>query len=161
MKRTPRMERIEELMRSSKIVAGGFLGGDPRPLEEIIEADAAELEALGVDCRTLAARMADLRDQARRGLGDFVPVGAGLEAAANDSRGTLICPWGDNTRHFKTLITVRRKGTDRTFRWSDLTIHLIGEHGFFQGRHSAFRLEPRELVELLFDRGGGAPAKGT
>ena len=161
MKRTPRMQRIEELMRSSRIVAGGFLGDDPRPVEEIIEADAAELERLGTDCRTVAEQMAEIRDQAQRGLGSFVPVGEGLEAATNDSRGMLICPWGDNTRHFKTLTTLRRRDAERGLRWSDLSIHLIGEHGFFQGRGSAFRLEPRELVQLLLGAGPEKPSNPT
>jgi hypothetical protein len=35
-------------------------------------------------------------------------------------------------------------------QWSDLSIHLIGAHGFFEGRGSFFRLEPAELVAILF-----------
>jgi hypothetical protein len=35
-------------------------------------------------------------------------------------------------------------------RWSDLSLHFIEAHGFFQGKGSPFRLEPRGLVEALF-----------
>lgn len=143
---------MEELMRSSQIVAGGFLGDDPRPIEEIIEADAAEMEHLGVTREELADHMSAAESAALNGLGSFVKVGENLEAATDDNRGMLICPWGDDTRHFKTITTVRRTDTGRELRWSDLSIHLIREHGFFQGKGTAFRLEPRELVEVLMDR---------
>ena len=149
MKRSPRMQKLEELLRSSQLVAGGFLAADRRPLEEIIEADAAQLVDLGVDRETLAGRMAKLRDVAKTGLGSFVTASEMLEVAADDNRGVLVCPWGDNTRHFKTVTTARRRDTGRTIRWSDLSIHLIAEHGFFQGRGSAFRLEPEDLAGIL------------
>ncbi len=149
MKRTPRMRQVEELMRSSQIVAGGFLGTDTRPLEEIIEADAAAVEGLGTTSQAIAARMAEVSEQARRGLGNFVSVGETLVAAIDDTRGLLICPWGDNTRCFKTVTTLRQLDTGREICWSDLSIHFIAEHGFFQGRGSGFRLSPRDLVAIL------------
>jgi len=149
MKRTPRMQRIEELMRSSRIVAGGFLGHDRRPLEEIIEADAADLTHLGVTCADLAERMRELSRIARTGLGSFVAAGEDLEVAADDNRGVLICPWADGVRPFKTVTTARRTDTGEAIRWSDLSIHFIAAHGFFQGRGSAFRLDPRTLVAML------------
>jgi len=30
-------------------------------------------------------------------------------------------------------------------------VHLIGAHSFFQGRGSIFRLEPGDLVQILFE----------
>ena len=41
MKRTPQAKHVEELLRSSRLVAGGFMGHDTRILEEILESDAA------------------------------------------------------------------------------------------------------------------------
>ncbi len=41
-------------------------------------------------------------------------------------------------------------------RWTDLSIHLIETHAFFQGKGSAFRLEPAELAAFL-----KLPAKET
>jgi len=54
-------------------------------------------------------------------------------------------------RYLKTVTTVRRTDTAEIIRWSDLSAHLIGAHGFFQGRGSAFRLEPGDLVQILFE----------
>jgi len=143
------MEKLEDLLRSSQLVAGGFLGHDTRPIEEIIEADAAALEHLGVSPADLAGRMKDLAARARAGLGSFVPVDATLQVACDDNRGLLICPGGDGTRHNKTVTTARRTDTGKTVRWSDLSAHLIGCHGFFQGRGSPFRIEPADLVEVI------------
>ncbi len=149
MKRPPKMQKLEDLLRSSQLVAGGFLGHDTRPVEEIIEADAATLERLGVQPADLGRRMAELTRIARAGLGSFVDAGEHLEVACDDNRGVIVCPWGDGTRHHKTITTARRTDTDQTVRWSDLSAHLIAQHGFFQGRGSPFRIEPRELVEVI------------
>ncbi len=150
MKRTPRTERIEELMRSSHLVAGGFLGDDRRPLEEIVEVDRAEVARLGGDCEMIAARMTELTERAKHGLGNFVRIDDVLDVAADDNRGVLICPYGDDTRHFKTVTTARRSDTGVEVRWPDLSIHFIAAHGFFQGRGSAFRLEPADLIRILW-----------
>ena len=149
MKRPPSMRKLDDLLRSSQLVAGGFLGHDTRPVEEIIEADAATLEHLGVHAADLGRRMTDLSDAARAGLGSFVAVGERLEVACDDNRGVIVCPWGDGTRHNKTVTAARRTDTGKTVRWSDLSAHLIACHGFFQGRGSPFRIEPRELVEVI------------
>ena len=62
MKRSPEAKRLEEVLRCSRIVAGGFLGIDTRILEEIIEADAAELTRLGTTAQRLAARMREITE---------------------------------------------------------------------------------------------------
>lgn len=150
MKRSPKMQKLDEILRASKLVDGGFLGQDTRPVEEIIEADAADLARLGKTCEQVAARMADITIRARAGLGTFVDINDRLEACTDDNRGQIVCPFPGNARPFKTVTTVRDKRTGKTLRWSDLSTHMIGAHGFFEGRGSVFRLEPAELVELIF-----------
>lgn len=149
MKRPPHMEKIEALMRSDDLVAGGFLGGDHRTLEEIIEDDKAELERCGVTAETLAEKMALVSARAAEGLGCYVAINEHLSARCDDNRGLLVCPWGDNVRRYKTVTTAVQTDSRLQLQWSDLSIHLVGAHGFFEGRGSVFRLEPRELCELL------------
>jgi hypothetical protein len=146
------MRQIEELMRCDRIVAGGFFGNDIRPLEEIVQADAATLKALKATSDQLAQRMKALRDLGLPYLGNTVAAGEGLEVRIDENRGTLICPFGDGTRHFKTITHCRRLADGRQRRWSELNIHLIEAHGFFEGQGCAFRLEPADLVELLLLR---------
>jgi hypothetical protein len=57
----------------------------------------------------------------------------------------------DEGRYPKTVTNLRRTDTGEIIRWSDLSVHLIGAHSFFQGRGSIFRLEPGDLVQILFE----------
>jgi hypothetical protein len=150
MKRSPDMVRLEGMLHASKLVAGGFLGTDPRPLEEIIADDAAALETAGRTREAVAARMREITDAARPGLETFIPVGRALAARVVEARGAIPCPWAHTGRYLKTLTDARRTDTGLTARWSDLSVHLIEAHGFFQGRGSVFRLEPANLIAMLF-----------
>jgi len=148
MKLPPHIKQLEELLHSSKFVAGGFLGDDPRPLLEIIEHDLAELALLGYSITQVADRMDEITRRAIQGHGMAVQIDETLSAVADESRGVLVCPWHDNQHFGKTVITATRANT--SVRWSDLSLHLIRAHAFFQGRGSAFRLEPRQLVSVIF-----------
>lgn len=150
MKQSPHIQQLEALLRSSTIVAGGFMGTDPRPLIEIIEADVAEAAMLGHAPAQIGQAMAAIAAKAVAGLGTPVAIRPGLEAVAEESRGLLVCPWTCHVHPSKTVTTVAMAATGVTLRWSDLSMHMIAAHGFFQGRGSAFRLEPRDLVAILF-----------
>jgi hypothetical protein len=150
MKQSPDMQKLEEILRSSELAAGSFMGNDPRPVSEIIEADAADLFTLHVTVEQVVARMQEITEAAEKGLGNWVRLDAGREARVEEARGLIPCPWPHQERFCKRVTTLRRAGTDRTVRWSDLSLHLIAAHGFFQGKGSCFRAEPAELVEILF-----------
>lgn len=150
MKRPPDMQRLEEILRSSKIVHGGFLGDDRRPLEQILEADAAELERLGRSREELAERMRVITELAKAGLETSVRITDNLDARVLDSRGVLICPWPGEGRFTKTVVEATRRDTGKTVKWSELNIHMIAEHGFFEGKGSDFRIEPQDLVDVIF-----------
>jgi hypothetical protein len=150
MKKSPQLERLEETLRSSRLSARGFLGDDHRSLWEILDADARQVERLGYTMAEIATRMKEITETAKEGLGDWVDVGDNLKACSTDARGVIACPWPHAFRANKTVTTAKRTDTGKQIRWADLSIHLIAEHGFFQGKGSAFRLEPRELVEIIF-----------
>jgi hypothetical protein len=149
MKQSPEMQRLEEILRSSELAAGSFMGDDPRPVTEVIEADAAELFRLDVAVEQLVARMKEITAAAEKGLGNWVQLEGGLEARLDEARGLIPCPWPHQERFYKRVTTVRRAGAEQTVRWSDLSLHLIAAHGFFQGKGSAFRIEPAEIAKIL------------
>ena len=151
MKRSPEMKRLEELLRSSRFVAKGFLGDDPRILEEILEADAAETARMGYTVAEIAARMNELTELARKGLGTAVKLDDKREGVVDENRGQLVCPWPHAGRYAKTITTLQRTDTGESARWTDLCVHFVGSHGFFQGRGSQFRIEPAALVRVIFD----------
>lgn len=151
LKRSPEAKRLEEVLRCSRIVAGGFLGIDTRILEEIIETDAASLIKLGTTALRIAARMREITERGKAGLGTAVKFDERTEVVVDENRGQTVCPWPHAGGYQKTITTVRRLDTGATARWSDLSLHFIEAHGFFQGRGSVFRVEPEELVAVLFD----------
>jgi len=149
MKQLPEMEKLEAVLRSSKLVAGGFLGSDRRSVCEIIEDDRRRLADAGVGCKELAGRMREITDAAKRQLGRCVKISDRLEAWVEEAKGVLVCPWPHSGGILKRITTVRNVETGESITWSDLNIHLIAEHGFFEGKGSAMRIEPGELVKLI------------
>jgi len=150
MKRSPDMQRLEEVLRSSKLVAGGFLGTDTRPLEAVIESDLGEVERLGRTIPEVTSRMWEIADLAKRGLETTVHIESSLEARVIEARGPMPCPWPHAGTFLKTVVTATRTDTGKSVRWTELNIHMIEAHGFFEGRGSLFRIEPRDLVDVIF-----------
>ena len=92
MKKSPQTRKLEHILRSSKLVAGGFLGDDSRSFTEVIEADASQVSRLGYTMEQIAARMQEITDTAKTGLGNWVTVDDKLQAVAEEAKGSLICP---------------------------------------------------------------------
>lgn len=126
------------------------MGYDTRSVSEVIDADAAELSRLGFTKEQAAERMREITQVAISGLGTWVQVGDDLEGKVDEAKGRLICPWPHKGKLSKRITVVKVIETGESIRWSDLNTHLISEHGFFEGKGSNFRIEPRELVRIIF-----------
>lgn len=149
MKQPGDIQKIEEDLRDSKIVAGGFMGDETRSLSEIIDADNAELAGLNITAKQLAEKMQKITDQAKTALGEWVMIGKNINAKTDEAKGILTCPWPHTGKFDKRVTTVKKTDTGQTIFWSDLNIHLIAEHAFFEGKGSPFRLEPTKLAEFF------------
>jgi len=150
MKQSPKMQKLEQMLRSSVFVAGGFMGSDSRSVAEVIDGDASELARLDITAEQLAARMQECTEAAIKGLGNWVTIDSIREARVDEARGWIPCPFSDGCRFRKRVTTLRRTDSGQTVQWSDLSIHFIAAHTFFEGKGSFFRIEPTELVRLLF-----------
>ena len=150
MKESPEARNLEQILRSSKMSAGGFMGSDSRSVAEIIDADAFEVSKYGYTVQQLSSRMQDITNTAKRGLGTWIKVDDKHQAMVEEARGSIACPWPHLRRFVKRVTTVKHLDSGQTIRWTDLNIHLIGEHGFFEGRGSAFRVEPGKLAKVIF-----------
>ncbi|MBT3273662.1 MAG: hypothetical protein HN368_10935, partial [Spirochaetales bacterium] len=49
----------------------------------------------------------------------------------------------------KTNTIVKNEKSGEEIVYSDLHIHLIQDHGFYQGKASMFRLDPGQIVRVL------------
>lgn len=152
MKKSPQQRKLERLLRSSKFSASGFMGRDRRSLWEIIDEDAAEIAKRGKTMEEVAARMEQLTDFAKQGLGDWIHISKNVHVSIDDNRGMIPCPWPHRARCLKRITTARHIPSDTVVRWSDLNIHLIKEHGFFEGKGSPFRIEPDVLMDIIFSK---------
>ena len=104
----------------------------------------------GYSLAEIGERMNAITEQASGGQGMMVAINDTLEAIVDDSRGRLVSPWPGEDTFLKRSTTVTRKDARTQLRWSDLSIHLIQQHGFFQGTGSPYRLDPKELIETIF-----------
>jgi hypothetical protein len=150
MKQSPRDKNLDRMLRSGKLAAGGFMGADARGVEEVVAEDAATLTKLGYNAAQVARRMQELRDMARPALGNWVNVGELLQVKSEDYKGFIVCPWPHAGRFEKRVTTAQRLDTGQSVSWSDLNIHLVEEHGFFEGRGAFFRIEPEDLIRVIF-----------
>jgi len=150
MKNTPEMEKLDNILRSSRIVAGGFMGQDNRDVNEITQEDTRTVEKLGYSLKQVADRMRLITEQAKKSLGVPVEIDAKLTTCVDEAKGRIVCPWPHPASFDKRLTTVKDIDTGEDITWSDLHIHLIDEHGFFEGRGSSMRIEPEKLIKLIF-----------
>jgi hypothetical protein len=149
MKRLPKWIAIEEMMQPGVLSRDGMLGDDPRPLEEIMAVDAQAVSALGLTHEQIGARLAELTELARERFGAHVLVGEVLQLSATEVRGSIPCPFKDNTRFPKLIVTCKHLPSGKEISWTALSTHMIAAHGFYEGRGAIFRLDPARLVELL------------
>jgi hypothetical protein len=126
------------------------MGADSRGVDEVIAEDRAVLEKLGYNAAQVAMRLQELRDLARPALGNWVKISDVLEVKSEDYKGFIVCPWPHAGRFEKRITTAQRLDTNQSASWSDLNIHLIKEHNFFEGKGSFFRIEPQDLIRVLF-----------
>ena len=149
MKQSPELQKAQENMKPGKIVRDGFLGTDPRNLIDILIEDDADVQRMGLSHAAIAARMRELRGEGAKGLGDFINVAPHFVVRVDLYRGKLPCPFGHRGIIRKSSITVQNTRLGREIIYTDLNIHMIAAHGFYEGKGAPFRLEQKELVEIL------------
>jgi hypothetical protein len=149
MKQTPQMKKAEREMRAGHLSLSGFLGGEGRDLAQLLNDDHEAVKAMGLTHPRIADRMRRLREVGLSGLGDFVTVPPHFDVRVESVRGRLPCPFGERGLHSKAFTIVRNTRLGRELTFSDLHIHLIAAHGFYEGRGSPFRLEPADLRDIL------------
>lgn len=147
MKENPNDQFIKRDMRAGRLTRDGFLGCDERSIEEIILADEAALADTGVSAARLADTMRTLTQKGLEGMGEDYPVD-GFVVKVEEYMGFMGCPFKDGHRMAKRNTTVRKESGEK-MAWTDLSIHLIGAHSFFQGKGADYRLEPADLVQFL------------
>lgn len=149
MKESPEQKALHEKLLPGKISADGFLGDDPRNPQEIIRDDDACVDRLGTSHGAIASRMRYLTSVGIAELGRPVAVDGRLSVTVTDVMGSIPCPFSDNFRTGKRTTCVIESATGRSACWSDLNIHMIEQHGFYEGTGSFFRIDPTAVWSLI------------
>lgn len=148
MKQNPKQEQTRANLHASKLAKEGFLGDDTRPLEDILAADALTLERLGLTAGQLAEAMRALTALGLKGMGAPIDT-RDFTLTVEEYMGKMACPFRDGRRAAKRNTLAVRKDSGESMAWTDVSIHLIEAHGFFQGEGSTYRLEPEALARFL------------
>jgi len=149
MKQNPEMKTAQQNMQPGVIVLQGFLGNDGRDLVQIIDEDLSTIEVLDVTLEKIADRMEYFRELGVKGLGEFIKIDPHFAVRVDSVRGKLRCPFEDPGLIPKTNITVKNLNSHREITYTEMNIHCIREHGFFEGKGSFFRIDPEAIVEIL------------
>lgn len=142
-------DALEQTLRQASATREGFFGRDERGLAAILQADDETIRHHGLTHAHIAKRLLALRQTGWAGLGEPVSVPPHFEVCVDAARGTLSCPFGDQGSFAKVNITVRNLASGKEITFTDLNIHLIATHGFYEGHGAQFRLDPEQLMGTL------------
>jgi hypothetical protein len=149
MKQTAILDHVQANLRPGVITQSGFLGQDTRPLVDILEADNARVQRLGLTHLRIADAMRRFREAGAEGLGEPVTVPPHFEVRVDGVRGKLPCPFDHKGLYPKVNTVVRNTALGREVTYTDLNIHMIEAHGFYQGHGALFHTEPEDLARIL------------
>jgi len=65
------------------------------------------------------------------------------------ARHTPVSVWRSRLHAQKVNTTVCNLKSGKEITFTDLNIHLIAKHGFYEGRSAQFRLDPEQLIDTL------------
>lgn len=148
MKANPKLKKVYLNMQNGEISKEGFLGDDKRELNEIIEDDEKMIQSLNIEIEKITDKMEQLEIASIKGLGEPVIVENKWEVKINEVKGYMVCPFEDGI-YRKHNIHIKNLKNNKEINFSDLSLHLIREHHFLQGKGSFYRLEPKILKEVL------------
>jgi hypothetical protein len=146
---SPSLDEVEKRMATCRPWQPSFLGNDERKLIQILDSDHANVISLGLTDGEIAGRLRDLTFKAREGLGDPVCAESKFLLKYQDARGKLSCPWGHPGLYPKTHVECKNIETGEVLVWTDLSIHFIQDHGFYEGKGSPYRLDPKTIKRVL------------
>jgi hypothetical protein len=152
------VEELERRMRPGAFSHKGFLGRQER-LEDVRAADAQRVEELGFSTEELAASLEALLMEALSASDFWSPQAhrGHFETAIVEYFGYQECPWlspHDRWNCSKAEFTsidwrIQNLRTGDRLSGPGLIVHLIREHGFFEGRESPYRVDPGDIVRVL------------
>ena len=149
MKQSPQLQKIQEEMQKGGLSLEGFLGEDTRPIIDIILEDQEMVTSLGLTNEIIADGLEELSQLAMTTPKEWVPITNEFEVRAEEYRGRIACPFKHPGLFSKNHVEAKHLKLTNSIYWSDLSIHLIRKHGFYQGRGAYYRINPKDIRYIL------------
>ncbi len=151
---------LEKDMRPGKLSGSGFLGKDERLLEVMADDNTLVVEKFGLTHQELARHLhlvgaIGLRhytEQSKSGrkltATEFLYHGKRFRVQVECSRGKQGSPFEDGTASGCNA-TVENLGNGKKLTYGLLVPHMIERYGFYEGKGTSYRVEPRAVVEVF------------
>lgn len=129
--------------------AKGFLGPDEKLLDVLAADNDYVTGELGLTHQELARHLHVLGALAFKENGkEIVYHGLRLKVSGVAYRGYQLSPFRDGTKTNRDA-TVRNVETGKELAFSLLVPHLMERYGFYEGKGTPYRVEPRRVVEVF------------
>ena len=157
------IKSLEKDMRPGVLSRLGFLGKDESLLEILAADNRFVVETKGLTHQELGKHMHIVGAvAAKHGLEkpyEFLYHGKKFKATGKSFPNFVDSPFEDGTRANHAVV-IWNVATGKTISYSLLVPHLIERYGFYEGKGTAYRVEPREILEVFdFLAGGKERAK--
>ncbi len=143
---------LEDDMRPDRLSTAGFLGKDERLLDVLAADNRYVVEELGLTHQQLASPLLVLGAVAAReaatGPKEVTSRGRRFKVRAVLAKGFVKSPFEDGTRT-NCEATVENLATGRKLTYSLLVPQMIERYGFYEGKGTRYRVEPRAVVEVF------------
>ncbi len=138
---------LEQRLRPGADSHLGFLGSDER-LAEVLAADDELVRRLGLTHAIIAQRLENIFSRVHYPTTEPTPIDQ-WNVSGTAYRGFQACPWEKNAQYGSWDLTIENRRTGERLQCPGLIAHLIGEHGFYEGKQSPYRVDPELLARVL------------
>lgn len=143
---------LEQLMRPGGLSTAGFLGQDERLLDVLTADNRLVVDELGLTHQDLAWHLLILGAVAQKEAGkepkEITYHGCKFKIKAVTFKAFVRSPFDDGTRT-NCETTVENLASGKKITYSLLVPQMVERYGFYEGKGTRFRVEPRAIVEVL------------
>ncbi len=143
---------LEDDMRPGRLSTAGFLGKDERLLDVLAADNRYVVDELGLTHQQLARPLLVLgavaAKEAAEGPKEVTYQGRRFKVRAVVAKGFVKSPFEDGTRT-NCEATVENLANGRKLTYSLLVPQMVERYGFYEGKGTRYRIDPRAVVELF------------
>jgi hypothetical protein len=143
------IDSLEKDMRPGAWASKGFLGESDRLIDTLADDNHYIVDQLGLTHQEIAKHLRALGAAAEQAKSqEFRYHGRRFKATVRVSRWYQPSPFRDGTQT-NALVIADNLDADKRLEYSLLMPDLIERYGFYEGRGTPYRLDPKKIVEFL------------